>query len=1001
MKKKGQKILSLLLSLTMLIGMAVPLTVMTTARSPIDKTDSEDIVTGDADGDGKVTASDAREMIKASIGTVEFDETQMSACDFDSDGKISLIEARCVLRFAAKLSARLEDSYDDKAKTEDFTGTPQLIIEGKYDNNESVLTVSVAVDNASGHLAFGGYLEYSDELEYISSENGEGSFVSESGTADGKAVFGAITATSFKDTCINLAQFKFKVDREKAGGSVRLTCALSVDGEAMGSENTFIFDISICSLPPVEDITGSEDVTGADEETTAPAEDMTNSDEETTAPDDTYEPAQDIMLGDTDGNGKITAQDAREMIRFSLNLENPTKYQMKVCDLDADGKISLMEARSVMRFAAKLTKFVVDSLDDKPEGNADTPDFTIITSYDENEDVIFMKVVAENLENHLTVKGYLDIPDGLTYISSENLASSAAMQTGITTDGVSAAFGGLATIQFSEDIYELAEFKFKVNHDMVSEPIPIGGAFIVDEDNAPLHYVDEFYMDGDNSEDPDPDDNIRDNFLYPWFLYDEDQECAVFNIQLCNFQHVSDFPSGKITLNYPTDMFKYIGFDPGETDGVNVQVTETSDGVLVVDYTAEEDVPAVDNMLVDLKFDVISSSGFAYAEIKSVSPTYMTDADGNQIDFSIGKTEAICAHKHMEKLGDIAPTCAMHGTRGGSKCKTCGYTTGTEYIAPLGHTRAEGGKCTVCGKYNEIAAIFDGEYFPESGMVNVNVKLDNAEDACAYDVYIEYPSDKLIFADSSDYLDGKNRFLENGSVSAYEDEINGKSYIIISASTFDYSSLSEQVNDIYCNFKFYCTDKNADSLTFTIDSSEHETQSRVFLARDMINYVPDCTFTLETSGSSQEEKELGLTSGIGISLDNENKTVELIPYSVNVMTGSEFRTQFTDEIESDIGDTALVYNGMKFKYNGTEYTVIIKGDTKADGKITAADARTILRISAKLDTPDEITSAAADINSDGKISSSEARDALRFSAKLTSVLYTEGKILNDKIKKTG
>ena len=119
------------------------------------------------------------------------------------------------------------------------------------------------------------------------------------------------------------------------------------------------------------------------------------------------------------------------------------------------------------------------------------------------------------------------------------------------------------------------------------------------------------------------------------------------------------------------------------------------------------------------------------------------------------------------------------------------------------------------------------------------------------------------------------------------------------------------------------------------------------------------------------------------------------------MTGSEFRTQFTDEIESDIGDTALVYNGMKFKYNGTEYTVIIKGDTKADGKVTAADARTILRISAKLDTPDEITSAAADINSDGKISSSEARDALRFSAKLTSVLYTEGKILNDKIKKKG
>lgn len=985
MKKKGQKILSLLLSLTMIIGIAVPLTVMSTATSPLDKTDSEDAAQGDADGDGKITANDAREMIKASIGTVEFDETQMSACDLDSDGKISLIEARCVLRFAAKLSTRLEDSYNDKAKTEDIAGTARPYLEGKYDEGDSIFTVCVLVNNASGHLTFSGYLKYSDELEYISSENEDSCYIAETGTADGKAVFGAINAKSFNDTNASLGEFKFKVDKERAKESVSFTCVLSVDGEAMVSEGTFKFGISICSLPPVEDITGSEDIT--------------NSDEETTAPDDTYEPAQDIMLGDTDSNGKITAQDARAMVRFSLNLENPTKYQMKACDLDSDGKISLMEARSVMRFAAKLTKFVVDSLDDKPEENADTPDFTIITSYDEDEDVISMKVTAENLENHLTVKGYLDISDGLTYISSENLASSAAMQTGITTDGVSAAFGGLATIQFSEDIYELAEFKFKVNHDMISEPIQIGGAFIVDEDNVPLYYVDEFYIDGD-SDNLDPS-ITGENFLYPWFYYDEGQECAVFNIQLCNFQHVSDFPSGKITLNYPTDMLKYTGFDPGETDGVNVQVTETSDGVLVVDYTAEKDVPAVDNMLADLKFDVISSSGFAYDEIKSISPTYMTDSDGNQIDFSIGKTEAICAHKHMKALGDIAPTCAMHGTRGGSKCKTCGYTTGTEYVAPLGHTRAEDGKCTVCGKYNEIAAIFDGEYFPESGMVNVNVKVDNAEDACAYDLYIEYPSDKLIPADNSYYLDGADWYLENGSISAYTDEFNGKSYIIINVETDDYSSLSEQVNDIYFNFRFYCTDKNADSLTFTIDSSDYEMHSRVFLAPDMIDFVPDCTFTLETSGSSQEEKELGLTSGIGISLDNENKTVEIIPYSVNVMTGSEFRAQFTDEIESDIGDTALVYNGMKFKYNGTEYNVIVKGDAKADGKITAADARTILRIAAKLDTPDEMTSAAADINSDGKISSSEARDALRFSAKLTSVLYPDGKIHDDRIIKTG
>ena len=985
MKKKSLKPISFLLSIAMIIGFAMPLTVISTARSPIEKTtadesDNTDLmpyIWGDADGNDKVTANDAREMIKASIGIVEFNDSQKDACDLDFDGKISLIEARSVLRYAAKLISDISDSCFDTAQIEENAGAPQIILDGKYDISDCILTVSVSADNARGHLTFGGYLEYPEELECISAEANEGQFVAEAGTSAGKAVFGAISATSFKDDTVTIAEFKFKVDSEKAPDTAKITYALSADSEEMGDVKTFAFDTSviICRFPPDEELTGSEDETGTDEETTDT--------------DDTNKSADDILLGDANADGKVTAADAREMICFATHLENPTSYQMKACDLNSDGEISLIEARSVMRFAAKLTNFVVDSLDDKPEENGTVPHFVIIS----------MKVVAFYLENHFTVKGFLDIPEGLEYISSDNLASSAAIQTGITTDGISAAFGGLATLQFDENTFELAEFKFKINHDTFVEPIQIGGAFIVDEDNAPLYYVEETNLEEITII---PDDDIESNYLYPWFYYDEDQECAIFNIQLCDFDNVSDFPSGKITLNYPSDMFKYTGFTQGDTDGVDARVTETSDGVLVVDYTASEDIPAVDNMFVDLKFDIISESGFGYAEIKSVSPTYMTDRDGNKIDFSIEKAEVICAHKHMEALGDTAPTCTMHGTHGGSRCKMCGYTVDAEYVAPLGHTRAEGGKCTVCGKYNEIAAIFDAEYFPESGMVNVNVKVDNAEDACAYDLYIEYPSDKLIPVDSSYYLDGADWYLENGNVSCFADEIDGKGYITINVATDDYSSLSEQVNDIYCNFKFYCTDKNADSLTFTIDSSDYEMQSRVFLARDMIINIPDCTFTVETSAShsepvsksdsesvsesSSETKTLGLTPESGMALNNENKTVTFMPSSVNGMNISEFKAQFTDKIESELDDSALVYNGMKFKYNGAEYTVTVKGDATADGKISAADARTILRISAKLDTPDEITNAAADINSDGKVSASEARDALRFSARLSSTI---------------
>ena len=68
---------------------------------------------------------------------------------------------------------------------------------------------------------------------------------------------------------------------------------------------------------------------------------------------------------------------------------------------------------------------------------------------------------------------------------------------------------------------------------------------------------------------------------------------------------------------------------------------------------------------------------------------------------------------------------------------------------------------------------------------------------------------------------------------------------------------------------------------------------------------------------------------------------------------------------------------------GDEYTIILKGDVNSDGRITASDARTILRIAARLETPGEAVRASADINSDGKTTSAEARSVLRFSARLS------------------
>lgn len=58
------------------------------------------------------------------------------------------------------------------------------------------------------------------------------------------------------------------------------------------------------------------------------------------------------------------------------------------------------------------------------------------------------------------------------------------------------------------------------------------------------------------------------------------------------------------------------------------------------------------------------------------------------------------------------------------------------------------------------------------------------------------------------------------------------------------------------------------------------------------------------------------------------------------------------------------------------------GDVDADGRITAADARLCLRVSAQLEEIEFTQSIAADIDGNGKITSADARKILRFSAGL-------------------
>ncbi len=161
----------------------------------------------------------------------------------------------------------------------------------------------------------------------------------------------------------------------------------------------------------------------------------------------------------------------------------------------------------------------------------------------------------------------------------------------------------------------------------------------------------------------------------------------------------------------------------------------------------------------------------------------------------------------------------------------------------------------------------------------------------------------------------------------------------------------------------------------------------------------DSDKTTSPSAENPSEATTVPTTNVGVKLefadnanvdgkiDEENKKVSIVPSLSAGITLDEFKEMFKGAVSVAGEKIDKVFNGMKFIFNGSEYTFIIKGDTEADGKISAADARAILRIAAKLESPDDVTKESADIDSDGKVTSKEARSVLRFAARLQSKIY--------------
>ncbi|MCD7827919.1 MAG: dockerin type I domain-containing protein [Clostridiales bacterium] len=83
--------------------------------------------------------------------------------------------------------------------------------------------------------------------------------------------------------------------------------------------------------------------------------------EETISNDDATVQDSDFLLGDVNGDGSVTAADARLAIRFAGKLDYLTEEQQTAADYDGDGAVKISDARKILRVSAFLDPYGKDS----------------------------------------------------------------------------------------------------------------------------------------------------------------------------------------------------------------------------------------------------------------------------------------------------------------------------------------------------------------------------------------------------------------------------------------------------------------------------------------------------------------------------------------------------------------------------------------------------------------------------------------------------------------
>ena len=94
----------------------------------------------------------------------------------------------------------------------------------------------------------------------------------------------------------------------------------------------------------------------------------------------------------------------------------------------------------------------------------------------------------------------------------------------------------------------------------------------------------------------------------------------------------------------------------------------------------------------------------------------------------------------------------------------------------------------------------------------------------------------------------------------------------------------------------------------------------------------------------------------------------------------------------------ILISVLPYAYADSEYNSFMLADMNSDGKITAADALSALRIAALIDKPDELDILRGDIDADGEITPPDARRILRTASKIEDLQETAQPAIITKMK---